>query len=200
MCPQHEIFWGAFLTDYRQYPENGFRSKQPVLVFLVVAVVATVVDQVTKIWALRSLTTTSDPVPSNGFITFELIHNSGAAFSLGAGNTWIFSVLAVVVVAALTWWVVSGRAQSTFLTAIIGLITGGAVGNLIDRLIQPPGFGQGHVVDFINYNDWFIGNVADIWIVGGAIAMVGYILFVDENPTKKAFTATPTNSQKVNHD
>ena len=60
------------------------------------------------------------------------------------------------------WWYV-----------VLGLLVGGAAGNLVDRLIQPPAFGQGHVVDFINYNNWFIGNVADIAIV---LAVVGVVV------------------------
>jgi signal peptidase II len=54
----------------------------------------------------------------------------------------------------------------------LGLLLGSAVGNLTDRFVRPPGGGQGHVVDFIDYNQWFIGNVADIWIVGAAILVV----------------------------
>ena len=50
----------------------------------------------------------------------------------------------------------------------LGLLLGAAIGNLTDRFARPPGGGQGHVVDFIDYNRWFIGNVADIWIVSAA--------------------------------
>jgi signal peptidase II len=50
----------------------------------------------------------------------------------------------------------------------LGLLLGSALGNLTDRFVRPPGGGEGHVVDFLDYNGWFIGNVADIWIVGAA--------------------------------
>jgi signal peptidase II len=53
----------------------------------------------------------------------------------------------------------------------LGLLLGGAVGNLIDRLVRDPGVARGHVVDFIAYGDWFVGNVADIAIVAAAILM-----------------------------
>ena len=54
----------------------------------------------------------------------------------------------------------------------LGMLLGSAIGNLTDRFVRPPGGGQGHVVDFLDYNRWFIGNVADIWIVSGAILIV----------------------------
>ncbi|MDY5601358.1 MAG: signal peptidase II, partial [Schaalia hyovaginalis] len=91
---------------------------------------------------------------------------SGAAFSLGASSTWIFTILALVIIGVLFYALV--RAHSMRLAASIGLLLGGAIGNLIDRLIQPPSFGQGHVIDFIDYAGFFVGNVADIWIVLGA--------------------------------
>jgi signal peptidase II len=63
------------------------------------------------------------------------------------------------------------RAQSTAAIWLFGIGLGGALGNLIDRLFRAPGFGRGHVVDFINYGNQFVGNVADIAIVGAAIAV-----------------------------
>ena len=62
----------------------------------------------------------------------------------------------------------------------MALLFGGAIGNLIDRLIQPPSFGMGHVVDFLNWNGWFVGNVADIYIVVAAASM--FFLAVFEVP------------------
>lgn len=184
------------MTDHRHGSEGGTRTRTPVWVFLGVAVAATFFDQLSKLWAIRNLPSSPSAPTGAGPITLELIRNSGAAFSLGAGNTWIFSVLAAVIIAALSWWVASGRVQSSLLAAIVGLIAGGAVGNLIDRLVQPPGFGQGHVVDFINYNGWFIGNVADIWIVVGAAALAGYLLITDQKDAA-AQAAAPTS--KVGH-
>lgn len=55
---------------------------------------------------------------------------------------------------------------------MFGIALGGAIGNLTDRLFRQPSFGQGHVVDFINYGNQFVGNIADIAIVGAAVALV----------------------------
>jgi signal peptidase II len=74
--------------------------------------------------------------------------------------------------------VVARQLGSRAWAVALGLMLGSAVGNITDRFVRPPGGGQGHVVDFIDYNRWFIGNVADIWIVSAAglivvLAMLG---------------------------
>ena len=94
------------------------------------------------------------------------MHNSGAAFSFGAGKTWILTIFTVVIIGVLV--VMARRVHRASTLLAIALLAGGAVGNLIDRLTAEPGFGVGHVTDFIAYSDWFVGNVADIWIVLGA--------------------------------
>ena len=67
---------------------------------------------------------------------------------------------------------VAPRLGSTGWAVGLGLLLGGALGNLLDRLLRPPGFAVGHVVDFIAYLDWFVGNVADVAIVVAAVLVV----------------------------
>ena len=126
-------------------------------------------DQVSKAWALRALAD-GDPVDLVGQrLRLVLVHNPGAAFSLGTGSTWVLTLLAVVVLIVILR---SARSLGSRAWAwAFGLLLGGATGNLTDRLVRPPGVGQGHVVDFIDYNGWFVGNVADIAIVSAAILM-----------------------------
>jgi len=126
-------------------------------------------DQASKAWALRALAD-GDPVEVLGErLGLVLVHNPGAAFSLGTGSTWVLTLLAVVVLIVILR---SARNLGSRAWAwAFGLLLGGATGNLTDRLVRPPGVGQGHVVDFIDYNGWFIGNVADIAIVSAAILM-----------------------------
>lgn len=134
---------------------------------LVVAVLAVASDQATKWWVLGHLTP-GEQVPLLGQrFSLQLVWNRGAAFSLGTGATWVFTVLAAVIVVAILVYLPRVHSMSTALA--LGMLGGGALGNLIDRLTQPPSFGSGHVVDFLNYNGWFVGNVADIWIVVAAI-------------------------------
>ncbi|MGL4176945.1 MAG: signal peptidase II [Dermatophilaceae bacterium] len=130
------------------------------------AVSALLVDQLTKIWALAALTP-GQPVDVIGStIRLNLVRNPGAAFSIGDRATWVLTVISLVIV---VWVAVVARRVGTRSWAVgLGLLLGGAVGNLVDRVFRAPGPGRGHVVDFIDYSGWFVGNVADIAIVGAA--------------------------------
>ncbi|HET6502450.1 MAG TPA: signal peptidase II [Amycolatopsis sp.] len=139
-------------------------------VVLVLAVVVVAIDQAAKFWAESALAGRA-PVPVLGdFLTLRLIYNSGAAFSIGRGSTWVFTVVAAVAVAAIL--IFAARVRSRGQAVALGLLLGGATTHLLDRLFRPPGFGRGHVVDFIDYNGWFIGNIADIALTVGALAFV----------------------------
>lgn len=135
-------------------------------------------DQFTKNLALAELPERT-PVPVWGdFLQFYLTFNPGAAFSLGEEVTWIFTIVlagaaAAVVVLAVT------RVRSLRWAAVLGLLLGGVLGNLTDRLTRDPGFPVGHVVDFI-HTPWMmpaIYNVADIFIVTMMIAVALLVLF-----------------------
>jgi signal peptidase II len=97
-------------------------------------------------------------------LQFHFVTNSGAAFSLASGFTWILSIVAVGVVVFIIWF--ARRIRSLGWATVFGLILGGAAGNLTDRLFREPGFGRGHVVDFVQVAGFpAIFNVADAGIV-----------------------------------
>ncbi|WP_345205573.1 signal peptidase II [Fodinibacter luteus] len=151
-------------TPAPDHPSAGRRRLYAVLLGL--AAVVLVLDQATKVWALRSLTPGEKVDLLGSGIRLNLIRNPGAAFSIGDGATW---VLTAVSVAILVWVVVGARRVGNTPWAVaLGLLLGGALGNLVDRFFREPGPGRGHVVDFIDYFGWFVGNVADIAIVVGA--------------------------------
>lgn len=136
------------------------------LIFGTAAAVA-VADQLTKQVALSNLELGA---PTSWFLGellgWKLIFNPGAALSLGTGFTWVLTLLAAAVVVFI---VVRARQITSRAWAFaLALVLGGAVGNLVDRLFRAPGFPEGHVVDFINYAGFFVGNVADIAIVAAA--------------------------------
>ena len=135
-----------------------------------VAFAVVVIDQVTKQIALETLEPYEVHEVLGDLLSIQLVFNSGAAFSLGDGTTWIMTIIALVVTAGIVFY--ARRARSSAAVWIFGIGLGGAIGNLIDRLLRDPSFGQGHVVDMINYNGWFVGNVADIAIVGAAAAVL----------------------------
>ncbi len=129
-----------------------------------------VADFVTKQWALENLQDGA-PKPLIGeWLSLQLVFNDGAAFSLGSGYTWVLTIVAAAVTAGIIYF--ARRVRTRLGLMLFGIGLGGAVGNLIDRVFRAPSFGQGHVVDMINYNDFFVGNVADIAIVGAATAFV----------------------------
>lgn len=133
-------------------------------------------DQFTKHLALQNLPY-EQPVPVLGdFLIFYLVRNPGAAFSLGEGVTWIFTI-ALAAVAVVIVWLAATRVKSRLWAVALGLLLGGVLGNLTDRLLREPGFAVGHVIDFIN-TPWMmpaIYNIADIFIV---TMMIGVALLV----------------------
>lgn len=101
----------------------------------------------------------------NDVLQLHFVRNPGAAFSLASGSTWIFSIIAAAVVVFIVWF--ARRIHSLAWGLVFGLLLGGVLGNLTDRLLREPGFGVGHVVDFIS-TPWLlpaIYNVADMAIV-----------------------------------
>lgn len=133
----------------------------------VVAVVAYGLDQGSKYLITTSLEL-NDTVPVLGeLLQLHYVTNPGAAFSLATGFTWILSIVAVGVIVFIVWF--ARRIRSLAWAVMFGLVLGGAVGNLTDRLARPPGFGVGHVVDFIQVIYFpAIFNVADICVVTAA--------------------------------
>jgi len=128
------------------------------------AVVA--VDQLTKTWALRALR--DGPIHVLGTLQLNLSFNTGAAFGLGKGLAPLFMVGAIAVLVAVIGF---GRSAATTTAAVIalGLVVGGATGNLADRFLRDHG---GAVVDFIDLQWWPIFNVADAAITGGAALLI----------------------------
>ncbi|GLZ34176.1 hypothetical protein Lesp02_63630 [Lentzea sp. NBRC 105346] len=135
-----------------------------------IAAAVLVLDQATKFWAERTLAGRA-PIPVLGeFLQLRLLYNPGAAFSIGAGSTWVFTIVAAAAVVVLIRYV--AQPQPKLRVVVLSLLLGGATTHLLDRLFRAPGFARGHVVDFIDYNGWFVGNVADIALVVGAALLV----------------------------
>jgi len=129
------------------------------------------VDQLTKMLALRFLSP-FEPVPVlGGVLQFTLAFNDRAAFSLGGSNTWIFTLTSSIAALALIYFV--PRFKTKGWLALGGFALGGVVGNLIDRIIRSPGFPNGHVIDFIQIPFNFpVFNIADMAISITAVIVV----------------------------
>jgi signal peptidase II len=127
-------------------------------------------DQLTKALALRGLEP-GEPVNVIGsFLRFTLIRNPGAAFSLGSDYTPVIAVVQISVALAVVW--LSRRLGSLGWAVAFGLLFGGAVGNIIDRVFREPSLLHGHVVDFLQLPHWAIFNVADMAVTSAAVLMV----------------------------
>lgn len=165
-----EPSWGPSADGPSTRHVSPHRRRRLFTLLGVVAVLAYASDQLTKLVALDLLDDGRSRPFIGELIRFTLIGNPGAALSLGAGNTWVMTAIAVGVLVAIV--VVAKGLGSRVWAVALGMLLGAALGNLTDRFVRPPGGGQGHVVDFIDYNRWFIGNVADIWIVSAAVLIV----------------------------
>ncbi|WP_051681685.1 signal peptidase II [Cellulomonas sp. HZM] len=149
-------------------------SRRLLVTLTVVAVVVLVVDQLSKRWALSSLVPGERTDLLGHALGFQLVFNPGAALSIATGMTWVLTLVALGVVVLVVR--ASRRIGSMLWAVSLGLLLGGAIGNLVDRLVREPGFARGHVVDFIAYGDLFVGNVADIAIVVAAVLIVLAVL------------------------
>ena len=144
-------------------------SSRAVRGWLPVALVVVLADQLTKTWAVNNLV--DRDVDVFWTLRFHLSFNTGMAFSRGQNWGPVIGVLALFVIVGL---LLSLRRQPGRLTDIsIGLIIGGALGNVLDRLFRSPGWFRGAVVDWIDFQ-WFpIFNIADMGItIGGALLVI----------------------------
>jgi signal peptidase II len=142
-------------------------SRRLVILLAAIAAVVLVVDQLSKAWAQHTLRDGKVIDVPGGFFHLRLVYNPGAALSIATGMTWLLTIIVVVVVVFIVRSL--RRLRSTGWAVALGLLLGGAIGNLADRLLRAPGVARGYVVDFIGYGHWFVGNVADIAIVVAAV-------------------------------
>lgn len=139
------------------------------------ALFAVGLDQLTKELATKALDPQEPMRLLGGFLYLSLTRNAGAAFSLFRDFTFVFPVIALGVIVWIGW--MARTLRSLPWAIALGMVLGGAVGNLIDRLFRAPAPFEGHVVDFLSLLDphgqvWPIFNVADMALVGGVILAV----------------------------
>ena len=138
-----------------------------------------IVDQVTK-FVVRSLVVDgawSMPLLP-GFMRFEFVANRGASFGMGEGYGIVFAVLAIAVSIGIVWYINRAQALSKVELVGLGMVMGGAIGNMFDRLVY------GYVTDFLctEFISFPVFNVADIGITCGvAIALFGILILSPAN-------------------
>jgi len=157
---------------------------------LLIAAAVVLVDQLTKHWALQALQ--DGPIDVIWSLRFRLAFNSGMAFSQGAGLGPVIGIVALLVMVGLL--ISIGRTTSRIYPVAVGLILGGAAGNLVDRLFRQPGWLRGAVVDFIDLQWWPIFNVADIAVTVGGITLLLSSLRRPDQPVPVPAPAGPADA------
>ena len=143
------------------------------VVWLVLAI-AIVADQITKAIITGSLAR-GESWPDDGFFRATYVHNSGTAFGLFQDQGFVLTIISFIAVGALIYFFRGGGIQSIIVRVAIGMMIGGAIGNLLDRVRL------GYVVDFIDVGPWPVFNMADSFItVGIATLAVITMLFPDK--------------------
>jgi len=156
--------------------------------WLIAAVAATILvaDQLSKSWAVGRLSPEGSPgIHVAGDLWFRLAFNKGMAFSRWQGGGPVIALIAVGIIAVLAWFARSIHRPSQLV--LIGIVMGGAAGNLCDRLFRAgEGFLGGRVVDFLYVGWWPTFNVADAAIVVGGIALALLMGFESPDETRGA--------------
>ena len=130
------------------------------------ALIIWAIDFFTKNWALENLASSPRKIIGS-FLQLTLLRNPGAAFSMATGFTIVFTSISIAVVIFIARY--ASRITSSWWSYVAGLVLGGVLGNLTDRIFREPGFLYGHVIDWIELPHWPIFNVADssIFIAAG---------------------------------
>lgn len=145
------------------------------ILWIILAVLVIGLDQLTKWLVITHISATETITVLPGLFDFVNVQNTGAAFSILSGNTLILSVISIVFCIAVIVYMVKKKPKNKLLLTALGLIFGGAVGNVIDRIFR------GYVVDFIEtvFIEFPVFNVADIAITCGAVLLVIYLIFFE---------------------
>ncbi len=161
-------------TEHDQAPTPPARPRR-IWLFALVAAVAFALDLISKVVVVAELSRDDPPVRIlGGAIYLDIARNSGAAFSLAAGTGFTIVLTAVAVVVVVVILRSASRMRSIGWAIALGLVLGGALGNLTDRIFRSPGVGRGYVVDWISLfgpdaAHWPIFNLADSAISCGAV-------------------------------
>ncbi|MDF1543050.1 MAG: signal peptidase II [Anaerosomatales bacterium] len=154
----------------------AIETRRPGVLFLGTLAAVVLVDQWVKT-VVRGALRPAESIPViDGFFHITHVRNTGAAFGLmpGQRSLFILTSLLVLVAIALYWW--RARPRSFVLALSLGLVSGGAIGNLIDRVVA------GRVTDFFDFRVFPVFNVADMGIVVGAVGLFAWALFAPIEP------------------
>ncbi|MFF0293598.1 signal peptidase II [Kitasatospora sp. NPDC004614] len=168
--------------------------RRRISVLLVVALLVYLIDLGSKLLVVANLEDRTAPIRVIGdWMTLQVIRNGGAAFGMGEALTVLFTAIATGVIVVI--WRIARRLYSLPWAIALGLLLGGAFGNLTDRLFRSPSVFRGHVVDFISVQHFAVFNLADSAIVCGGILVV-LLSFRGSNPDGTTHGAPPSEKSE----
>lgn len=129
-----------------------------------------ILDLATKIWAVNNLSSSSNIKVIGDFFQLTLVRNPGAAFSFASGATIFLSLFSLVVMCAIFYY--APQITSRGWAVVLGLVLGGILGNMVDRIFRDPGVLRGHVIDWLELPNWPVFNIADTAIVVASLLSV----------------------------
>jgi signal peptidase II len=150
--------------------ESTGRSRRVAVFLFVTAVVIVAIDQATKALVVSHLREGDSRRVIGGVLSWTFQRNPGSAFGLFQHIPVLFTVLAAVIAVVIV--VRAPRVHDRLAAFALGLVLGGAIGNLVDRIVRPPGVFRGRVIDFIDFHWWPVFNVADSAVVIGALLLL----------------------------
>jgi signal peptidase II len=149
---------------------SGPRGRRRIVVLASVAAIAYALDLITKLIVVAALEKHAPIEVIGSVLRLEVVRNRGAAFGIGQALTLVLTAIAAVVIVVIAR--IARKLRSTPWAVALGLLLGGAFGNLTDRVFRSPGVFQGAVVDFIAPTHFAVFNLADSAIVCGGILIV----------------------------
>ncbi len=142
--------------------------------YWIILALVILLDQSSKWWVSSTFLMGESRPVIDGILWLTYVHNQGAAFSILPGKTAFFVIASIIVITGVSIWVLRSRPPIR-LAMILGLLSGGAAGNLVDRLRFS------HVIDFLDLHWWPVFNFADMSIVVGSIFLVWYVFMLERS-------------------
>jgi signal peptidase II len=146
------------------------RRWRPTYILFLCSVIVIALDQVTKAIVVSQLREGETVRALGGVLSWTFQRNPGSAFGLFRHFPVVFTILAIAIAVVIV--VRAPRVRDMLTGVALGLVLGGAIGNLVDRIARPPGVFRGRVVDFIDLHWWPVFNVADSAVVIGAVLLL----------------------------
>lgn len=145
------------------------------LVWTITALIVIIIDQLTKWLTVAFLKPIGSMPLWQDVLHLTYVENTGAAFGLLKNHRWVFMIVSTVAIIAMIVFMILNRSQSVLFNISIGMIIGGGIGNMIDRIVN------GFVVDFIDFTliNFAVFNGADSFVCIGAVLLFIYILFIE---------------------